>query len=809
MCQIKKLPLVLRNNLSCFYNKNRIIYFINRGTVRFTMMTKNISVTLFFLLLTIWNITGQSNLTLGQWKSHLSYRSGVRITQSPEVIIYAAQRGLFTIDKNDLSVRFISKEDGLSDVRISKLFYDAFNHQTVIVYEDSNIDFFTKTDVINIPFIQNNTSILGSKDIRDFHVYKKDFALWATDFGIIGFNPENYEFIFTTFTPFGVKATCTAGDYHYAATEKGLYRIEIQNPNLSDFGKWQVVGANFGLPENTEIKDLEVVDNTLYLLTLNQLYRLGSDGRFTGIFKPESAEEDIQFLSASGKYLVIGIVKDTESKVMLIDPSGEMLQNYYGCVQEIQDAVMDENGRIWFADLQIPVKYLDNIHSDKCKTLEFSSPYSNEASWIKFKNDKAYVPSNGVTEDFQYTYTLNGYYTLQNNTWTNYSPYTFPGLNQYGFNHLVVLAPHPRNNEVYLGSFFNGLIRYNEDTGEIQHWNKDNSILQKTIGDETRTRIAGLAFDNKENLWISNFGAEKPIAVLTKDNQWYNFNVPGSTNLHEITIDNKGNKWIPVYGPGNGIVVYNEGADITSKGDDKVRNINKSNSEIEGNKVNCAAMDLDGAVWVGTDQGPVIFDCGDPFNENCRGTTRKVIVDDIPAPLLRYEDVISIAIDGANRKWLGTRNGIFVQSPDGVSQIAKYDSKNSPLLNNRVDRLSYNPATGEMFIVTPGGIQSVKTPTLGGGNTFKSNVYAYPNPVRPEYQGDIAIKGLVRDANVKITDIDGKLVYETKALGGQAIWDGRDYKGTQAATGVYLVFIANENTSLDPNTAVTKILLVR
>lgn len=102
MCQIKKLPLVLRNNLSCFYNKNRIIYFINRGTVRFTMMTKNISVTLFFLLLTIWNITGQSNLTLGQWKSHLSYRSGVRITQSPEVIIYAAQRGLFTIDKNDL-----------------------------------------------------------------------------------------------------------------------------------------------------------------------------------------------------------------------------------------------------------------------------------------------------------------------------------------------------------------------------------------------------------------------------------------------------------------------------------------------------------------------------------------------------------------------------------------------------------------------------------------------------------------------------------------------------------------------------------
>ncbi|HRG41958.1 MAG TPA: regulator, partial [Saprospiraceae bacterium] len=349
----------------------------------------------------------------------------------------------------------------------------------------------------------------------------------------------------------------------------------------------------------------------------------------------------------------------------------------------------------------------------------------------------------------------------------------------------------------------------NELTNEVKHWNKNNSILQAVTGDSTRTRISGLTFDKNENLWISNYGAPKPLAVKTKDNTWHNFSVPGSTNLNEIVIDQSGNKWIAVFGVGNGVIVYNEGSKIADPTDDKVRSITRTNSEIVGNKVNCVMVDLDGSVWVGTDQGPVIFDCGDPFSETCRGTTRKVVVEGIPAPLLRYEDIISMAVDGANRKWFGTRNGIFVQSPDGVTEVARYTSKNSPLLDNTVRTLAYNGYTGEMFIVTPGGIQSFKTETTSGSNSHSSSVVAFPNPVRPDYTGPIAIKGLVRDANVKITDINGKLVYETKALGGQAIWDGMDYNGSRAATGVYLVFSANENTSLPSDALVTKILIVR
>ena len=123
--------------------------------------------------------------------------------------------------------------------------------------------------------------------------------------------------------------------------------------------------------------------------------------------------------------------------------------------------------------------------------------------------------------------------------------------------------------------------------------------------------------------------------------------------------------------------------------------------------------------------------------------------------------------------------------------------------------MAYNDNTGEMFIATDKGIQSLRTETTGARTTHSGNVYAFPNPVRPEYRGEIAIKGLARDAEVKITDIDGQLVYQTTALGGQAIWDGRDLNGMEVSGGVYLVFSVSSDAFVDPDTAVTKILVVR
>ena len=781
--------------------------------IRFVICKPNPSMRLKFLFFWLaffiaFNLLSQSGLSIGEWKSHLSYKDGKRVAQGPENVWYASSRGLISVFKEDLSVKFLSKEDGLSDVRISNLYYDPYNDQLILVYVDNNIDIIKDDEIYNIPFISNNTSIAGGKNVNDIFISDFQEAFLATDFGILGFNTQKLEFPFTTFTDLKVSSVAYLNGTVYAGTEEGLYAAKPNEVNVSDFGSWQHLGTSSGLPSN-EVEFLAVKFGKIFAAITGKVYASSADGSF-GLLFSAGAEEKIKWLSEDGSALMIGLENDkNETRTMFYNADGTWKEQGKGCINKGSYSLEDQKGRVWYADQWDPVRYTEGGVPGTCKNLKFEVPYTNDASNVRFRKEKAYFGSGGVTEDFQYRFTLYGFYTLEEGVWKNFNADNLQALRDNEFLHLYTLAPNPKKQEIFLGSYYNGIILYDEETGTISHWNKNNSILQGIVGDEARTRIAGLALDKDQMLWICNYGAPKPLAVRTPENIWYNFSVPGNTTLTDIVIDNQGNKWIAVSGAGGGLLVFNEGDKLDDTSDDKARYISRNNSEITGNKVNCVTMDLDGSIWVGTDQGPVVFDCGDPFNESCRGNIRKVVVDNIPALLLRDEDVLTIEADGGNRKWFGTRNGIFVQSPDGTAQEAKYDVKNSPLLSNKVQDLGFNAVTGEMFVITDLGIQSVRTETTGGGRSHSSSVYAFPNPVRPDYNGPIAIKGLVRDASVKITDINGKLVYQTRALGGQAIWDGKDYNGVMAATGVYLVFSANENTSTPSDAYVTKILVIR
>ena len=165
------------------------------------------------------------------------------------------------------------------------------------------------------------------------------------------------------------------------------------------------------------------------------------------------------------------------------------------------------------------------------------------------------------------------------------------------------------------------------------------------------------------------------------------------------------------------------------------------------------------------------------------------------ALLLGTEDILCLAVDGGNRKWFGTRNGVFVQSPSGQEAVHQFNTSNSPLLDNTILDIEVNPLDGEVFIGTAQGLISYRGEATDATNSFDPEVVVFPNPVRPEYSGPIAIKGLARDALVKITDIRGRLVYETTATGGQAIWNGSVYIGRRGSPGVDLVFAITLDTS--------------
>ena len=275
-----------------------------------------------------------------------------------------------------------------------------------------------------------------------------------------------------------------------------------------------------------------------------------------------------------------------------------------------------------------------------------------------------------------------------------------------------------------------------------------------------------------------------------------------------MTVDANGYKWF-VLAFNAGILVYDSGSDLASTADDRFKIINTSNSVLTSNTVNCITVDLSGDVWVGSAQGVVSFECGsNVFDNSCRGSRRIVSVNGFNGYLLETEDVKAIAVDGANRKWFGTGNGVFVQSPSGDTQIANYTSTNSPLFDNGITSIAFNGRNGEVFIGTEKGLVSIRSDATTGGKATLPSAYAYPNPIRPDYQGPIAIYGLAADADVKITDVSGKLVWQGQANGGQAIWDGNDYSGKRAATGVYLVFATASSVFDTPDSAVVKLVFI-
>jgi hypothetical protein len=220
------------------------------------------------------------------------------------------------------------------------------------------------------------------------------------------------------------------------------------------------------------------------------------------------------------------------------------------------------------------------------------------------------------------------------------------------------------------------------------------------------------------------------------------------------------------------------------------------------------AEDLEGQVWVGTSKGIAVFYTPTAIFDAGGSDAQQILIeqDGNIQVLLETESVSAIVVDGANRKWLGTQTGgVYLVSADGRTQIHRFTEENSPLPSNNITSIAIDELTGEVFFGTDRGIISYRSDAIDGSETAEC-AKVFPNPVRETYTGPIAIDGLVRDSEVKISDMAGNLVYRTTSLGGQAIWNGNDMSGNRVATGVYIVFASDPTGAFKCN---TKLLVVR
>lgn len=772
--------------------------------------------TLFFCYCTTF-IIGQSNLLFGEWEAHLPYQRGLAVTQSPSKIYYATDFSVMSIDKEDNSLEFISKVDGLSQVGISDLHYDPVTEYLIIVYTNDEIDIMTPEGVINVPDIKNNLGIIGNKMINHLHFDEEKTMYISTGFGMVSYDLESFEFGFTT--QMGTICNSAVTDDNrilYAATEEGVYTLDLKrNYNFSDFGNWTFLGSDVGLPLIYNASDITYFADRIWLLSENKVYSMVND-TFRLQLEPASGEV-FQFFAIENQRLLIGsrVESQNRSQVVFFDQDLNLMEGTTTCANYITDAVIESSGRVWYADEWRGFKYTDSEDSD-CREISNRSIFSNSTSQLIVEDDVLYAASGGVSDAFNFDFNRDGFYVLKDNMWSNFNEKRLPVLRNEEILNIFSIAKHPNEEKLYLGSFYAGLLQLDLETEETQLYNNENSPVIGSPSVPFLEKVGGLRFDRNNTLWITAFDADEPLIALTDEGTFHAYDINSSSKVAQIEVDDRNYKWIQVTGSSGGILIYDDAGEPKNPSLHRQRFLNSSNTALPSNVVNCIAKDLDGNIWVGTGQGPINFGC-DPFSINsegqftCIGGINIVTEDDIPARLLETEDVRTIAFDGANQKWFGTRNGIFVQSPSGDEKVARFTSENSPLFNDNIIDLAFDPTSGKMYISSDAGIQAYQTNTLGGGPKHKNNVYAYPNPIRPEYLGPVSIKGLARDATVKITDINGQLVHETTALGGLAMWDTRDYNGNEVASGVYLVFSSSEPIDFDsePDTAVTKILIVR
>ncbi|MFN2458080.1 MAG: two-component regulator propeller domain-containing protein [Chitinophagaceae bacterium] len=745
----------------------------------------------YFLLLIVSGVSAQNTLPgIGAWREHLPYQSAIDVTASATKIYCATPYSLFSVDVATNEVERMSKVSGLSETGISTIKYDAAGNKLFIAYTNSNIDVIDAKGIKNIPELKRE-NIAGDKSI--YHIYPaNNLAYLSTGVGIIVVDAIKYEIADSWLIGSGgsyVKTNMFTQDnsFFYAATDEGLKKTAVTNTNPADFRTWQMISGTNGLSASA-CKAVVNLQNKIVALQNDTLFV--QNGNAWNIFYADGWPV-ISINESENKLLICQRINTGESRVVVLNADGSVLKILQQPnVISFPKKGITHNGDYWIADLY---GGLSHWFSNTLEQYKLNSPEGIATGEVAFYNNTFYAAAGSVNDAWNYQYNGNGIYQLRDGNWSNINRFTYSKLDT--LLDFITVAIDPRDATIWGGSFGGGLLHIKENNQfEIY---KQNSPIRATVGDPSSYRVSGLAFDAENNLWISNYGAAQQLHVLKNNNTWKSFSIPFSlfeNAVSQIIVDDVNQKWI-VSPKADGLIVFNHGNSIDDVSDDKWRlyTTGRGNGNLPSSEIYTIAKDKNGFIWIGTGDGIAVIQCPQQvFTMGCEATLPVAQQGNFANYLFKAEEVRSIAVDGANRKWIGTRNGVWLISPDGDKVLKHFTESNSPLLSDDIKSIAVNGLNGEVFFATASGIISFRS-TATDPSVSNKNLLVFPNPVPPGYSGTIAIKGLAENSYVKITELNGRLVYQAKALGGQAVWNGMDYTGRKIASGVYLVLVTDES----------------
>lgn len=748
---------------------------------------------------------------IGTWCTHHAYSQLFHLTTDGNNIYAAGKQGVLCYEPWSGKISTLSRTTGLSEAGISAIAYDSVSQTLVVAYNSANIDLLQRGTVYNLSDIRR-ADIDGGKTIH--HIRFHDGAMWlCCDFGIVVVDLERHEVAQTLYLGGSAGDVATydiafTNDEKVAATSRGLMRIALDDPYPNIASRWQCDSTliDLGMTPVT----LVYHDSRLYCLGQTfqpdslRLYRYNSDnslqlldsGHITSLQVTPAALTVCAWPSVS-------IYPTGSSVVRRLHGSG------YWTGMANHDAVTYDNRSLWVAHDYYGLLAIDLTATNAVAIILPNAPLNSDNIYrLSADKRRVVVAPGGKRTTFENTYLPAQVCSLEQEQWLHINDRAFDTITD-----IVEAVTDPTNDaRIVAASWGQGLVDIrNGRVAAIYNEGNSNGTLQPYRSGTYRSlRTGGIAFDAEGNLWATNSLSRYGIVRLGNDGSWKAFDtysMVGANELDHVLCDSvRGYIWF--YGKSNILFVHD--------GASRMAYVDPNNgSKKTTTAVSCVVQDHKGDLWMGTNGGiKVIYDAYRAFSNGGNGekspvTCSNIIIDngEFVEYLMAYESITCMAVDGANRKWVGTANGgLYLISSSGQEELLHFTTQNSPLISNKIVSLAIHPTSGEVFIGTDQGLISYRSTATYATALPDDDIHAYPNPVEPGYDGPIAIKGFTRDALVHITDAAGHVVYSTRALGGQAIWYGRTNNGVQVASGVYYVFASDEEKG---NRSVTKILVVR
>jgi hypothetical protein len=794
-------------------NKQSLCVFIclstHYSTIQYilTLCVKQTMRQTLLLLFYILSNTVQSQVGIGSWQSHNPMSSFSWIGETQDKIFAANKFGILSYDRTDNSTEVLTKVNSLSGTDISIFECSPNGKVCVVGYSNGNLDFIDNNNVItNQPAIMNSQTV-GDKSVNC--VFFDGANAWLgsgigllqidlTTFNVLEYTPVNYNGEnqpVQNIYKFGTTIYISSKEYLLSSSSSSIFTNPVYFDITPDL-------------ELDKLSQFFEIDNEVHFtyqtnaFTQDTLYYLSNGEWIPSEFLAGQGIRHIQNINDS-------LLVTNATSINLYDASLTLLQTIFTYGPKGMDPATSLKSKfsekIIVADFThggVEVSFT-NQYSGTIFNRSSPFPVGTNISSLKAIDNSIYALPGGN----EYTYLRPNIHKYENSQWSSKELVNEELTTFVNGNEIVSIA-----DQFFISSDRGGIAVTDKDLNILNIIDDANSPLVDFQEGYRYFGISGLDKDNDNNLYLSHTKSNTPLKILLESGEWIEISF-NDENLKEpkcadLLVHSSGMIFQIIIDVG--VLVYDPKGTPSDVADDEYLLLTSSPTagNLPSSQVSCITEDLDGEIWIGTNEGiGIIYTPENIFDQSFEGAQQVVVNQDgYNGYLFGTETIEAIAIDGANRKWVGTFNsGLFLISEDGLNQIHSFTSENSPLFDNKVQDIAIHPKTGEVFVATESGLVSYRSDATSSKNTL-DNIKVFPNPVKPNYSGPIAISNLSSGSQVRITDVNGSLIFETESLGGQATWGGTNLNGQKVQPGVYLVHVA---TSAADQGVTRKILFLK